>query len=108
MNSNMQDKEHFQSFLAERNDELDHAAFCLLALLCQQCGHGDLLEGGEFPWDMAKIGPLLDAAKSILDDDSFAYCHPFYEDEVPCYQTTSCNYCDCIFHQPQAEQKTNQ
>lgn len=104
MNTKTREQERFQTFLDERNDELDNAAFCLLALLCQQYGHGDILEAGEFPWDMALIGPLLDAAEKILSGKSFGYCHPFYEDEVPCYQTKSCPYRDCVFLRPPGEQ----
>ena len=105
MNHDIQQKNNgFQTFLEVRNDDLSNAAFSLLNLLHQPSGDRNNPETPEFPWDMALIGPLLDAAENILQDKSFSSCYPYYEDEIPCYQTESCKHSDCVFRQSQTEQ----
>lgn len=81
--------DEFSSYLTERNDLIDQAAFSLL----------DALAADSIVWDMEQIGDLIDAAKRILSGHGIEVCHPSYigEDEQPCIQSGTCKSFMCPY-----------
>lgn len=83
----------FEEYIIEKSDEIDGSAYALLAALLRT----DASQENEslLPWDMAVIAPVIEAAKSELYRQGKAYCHPYYEDEIPCPLTGGCIKADC-------------
>lgn len=91
------DNTKFESFWVERNDEVENVAHQFLLLLRQ----AETVDDTEkvLPWNMELIGKLVEDAVSILRDASYSSCWPYNEDNVPCFQTDSCQNPNCPFRQ---------
>ncbi len=89
----------FESFLADKNDRIDQAAFDLLNALA-----GVGMDDEPLEWDMERIGEVIDAAKDALTG-VHEVCHPFYEGdgEIPCYKGTDCANSDCPLRNKKGE-----
>lgn len=85
---------NFDDFLAERNDELDNAAYGLALTMLGLDNQPD--RETAFPWNMEIIGAMLENTQDILKEHGYAVCWPYHEDEVPCCQTASCKKADCL------------
>jgi hypothetical protein len=85
---------NFESYLCDRNDDIDNAAHALLNAIAKNGEDSDK----SIEWDMSKIGPLVDAAENILEKNGVKTCHPFYEeDDIPCINGEDCKNPFCIF-----------
>lgn len=91
------DKKDFEFFLEKRNDAVENAAYQFLLLLRQAEAADD--SEAILPWNMELIGKLMDSAEAILHDASYTSCWPYNEDDIPCFQTDSCQNPNCPFHQ---------
>lgn len=92
----------FESFLTERNDVLDEAAHALLWRITHPDTESPETDADEKLYDMAQIGPLLDAAEEILENAGINTCRPYYvENEVPCYRSGACSFTPCPMCKPQ-------
>lgn len=86
----------FESFLAGRNDVLEETAHVLLWHMTHPNAEPSEAGGDYKLYDMAQIGPLLDAAEEILEGAGHAVCYPYYgEQEKPCYLTGECGFSPC-------------
>lgn len=79
--------------LDERHDAIDNSVYnALCAMLGLEPGSESTEK--EFPWNMEHIGEVADHIEEYLKEKGFKPCRPFYEDEVPCYQTSErCPWC---------------
>lgn len=90
----MDKRQRFEDFLAERNDELDNAAYGLAQQMLS--ANGVLPSEDEFPWNMEIIGAILDAAEDVLNEKGYHPCWPYHENEdTPCYVLEDCKHKDC-------------
>ncbi len=89
-------KNKFENYLCERNDEIDNAAYNLACTLAQ------MPEGTELEWDMSYIGEIVSETEDILKNHNIPTCHPSYTsddntDEIPCPVEHTCGISNCPF-----------
>lgn len=79
----------FEDFLCDRSDEIDNAAYALLAALVG-CG---------LDWNMGIAFAPIDAAETELQIVGYDVCRPYYCDEnrIPCYRSGTCKNKICMF-----------
>lgn len=86
----------FEGFLIERNDKLEQTAHELLWHMTHPNAEPSEANGDYKLYDMAQIGPLLDAAEEVLENAGINTCRPYYvENEVPCYLSGTCSFTPC-------------
>lgn len=92
-------EDQFEDFLCAKNDLICNAAHALINALATN--KTDIAEDEEIvPWDMANIGPIVDAAEAFLTNNDIHCCYPYYEeDEVMCFESDSCKNPNCPFKQ---------
>ena len=87
------------SFLCERKDILDNAAYDLMRQMLDLQAEGE--DCVAFPWDMELIGELEDFITEMLAERGLTVCHPYYEDgentRTPCYLGQDCKKPTCPF-----------
>lgn len=82
----------FESYLCDRNDELDNCAYELAKALARE---------NDPEWDQSYIGEMLDASDSILNELGIYTCHPWFtsvdgiDGEIPCYLCDECKNPRC-------------
>lgn len=82
----------FESYLVNRNDEIDNSAFDLINAFVRMDRDTDI------EWNMEIISKIEEAVEDILASHCFGVCHPFYcGDETPCYQSDDCGNAECPF-----------
>lgn len=79
-------KKGFESYLIDKNDDIDNLAYALINAFIRK---GCLVEE-ELEWDMEIIGDVVEAVEDVLTSRCLEVCHPFYCDDVPCYQSNDC------------------
>ncbi len=79
--------EQFESFLCARNSCLSDLAYELGNAICRK----------EVEYDMAWVGPIIDAAEAIMQSHGYDTCYPFYEENCPCYEGSDCDRSRCAF-----------
>lgn len=82
---------NFESYLVNKNDEIDNAAFELINAFVHKGTDTDI------EWNMEIIGEVEEAVEDVLTSRCFGICHPFYCDEVPCYKSEDCGNTNCPF-----------
>lgn len=88
-------KKQFENFLKERNDEIDHLSYQLAVTLLKQNPSDD--DDVVLPWNMEIIGAINEAVLAILKERNKHGCWPYYENEIPCYMTNTCEVRGCLF-----------
>lgn len=81
----------FESFLVNKNDEIDNSAFDLINAFIRK-NKDTVVE-----WDMEIIGEIEEAVEDVLTSRCLGVCHPFYCDDIPCYQSDDCGNAECPF-----------
>lgn len=83
---------NFESYLVNKNDEIDNAAFELINAFVHKGTATDI------EWDMEIISEIEGAVENILTSRCFGVCHPFYcDDDIPCYRSEDCGNAECPF-----------
>lgn len=80
-------KRDFESYLIDKNDDIDNLAYALINAFIRK--EGCLVEE-KLEWDMEIIGDVVEAVEDVLTSRCLGVCHPFYCDDVPCYQSDDC------------------
>lgn len=80
--------EQFESFLCSRNDRLSDLAYELGGAICRS---------KDVKYDMAWVGPIIDAVEAIMQSHGYDTCYPFYEEDCPCYEGGDCDKSRCAF-----------
>ena len=96
----------FDGFLIDRNDKLEQIAHDLLWHMTHPDKEAPETNEDYKLYDMAQIGPLLDAAEEILDNAGISTCRPYYvENEEPCYLSGTCSFTPCPMCESQTERR---
>lgn len=82
----------FESYLINKNDEIDNSVFALINAFVRKDGDTDV------KWNMEVIGEIEEVVEDILTSRYFDICHPFYSDDnIPCYKSDDCWNEACLF-----------
>lgn len=102
----MNQKPNFESYLVERNDEIDNLSYQLAVTLCKT----DVNRADEdvLPWDMEIIGAINEAVQGILAAHGLPTCWPYHEDDKPCYLTNTCGVVNCPYKQERSIQANSE
>ena len=99
-NDKLNDQDRFSSFLEEKNDRIDCAAYDLICWLATSKSNFDASEDDPpISCDMSMIGELVDYAEMMISRREKPVCRPFYEGdgEITCYLGEDCKRKDCVF-----------
>lgn len=91
----MAHKNDFERYLEYKGDEIDNAAYALVASLLRT--HPDQKNEDVLPWDMSVIAPIVEAAQEKLKQIGRQTCWPYFEEALECHRTGSCKNKRCYF-----------
>lgn len=88
-------KNKFEDYLLYKGDEIDNAAYALAVALLRTSPEEE--DSEILSWDMSIIAPIIESAKTALEDEGKTVCWPYYEDEKACHRTGSCHNKCCPY-----------